>query len=356
MSTGHEDFYYKPSNPGSFGGSSNLKRELKKSKRVSLWRTANDWLSGQDPYTLHKPITRKFQRRKTIVAGPGEQLQADLIDVKRYAKDNNDNRYLLTIIDVFSKKAWAIPVKTKSAIDVSQALKKVLKNVKPNRLQTDKGTEFINSEVRNVLSQTKTKHFTTENENIKASIVERWNRTLRSALHRYFTKTGKERYIDVLADLISAYNNRPHSSTGIAPDDINSTNSEDVFYQLYDPVEAFEKQTVKFRVGDYVRVSKARTAFQRGFTPNWSVEIFRVSRILPTTPVTYALRDWNGEPITGSFYDKELQRVKEPETFKIERVLQVKKIGKRRMALVKWLGYPDSFNQWIPESDITNIS
>ena len=356
MSTGHEAFYYTPSNPGSFGGSSNLKRELKKAKKSRLWRTANDWLSGQDPYTLHKPITRKFQRRKTIVAGPKEQLQADLIDVKSHAKENDDYKYLLTIIDVFSKQAWAIPIKTKSATNVSQALEPVLKDINPKQLQTDKGKEFLNPEVRNVLSQTETNHFTTENENIKASIVERWNRTLRNALHRYFTKTGRERYIDILADLVDAYNNRPHSSTGVAPADIDSVDSEDIFYRLYDPAEAFEKHSAKFRVGDYVRISKARTAFQRGFTPNWSVEIFRVTRILPTTPVTYALRDWNGEPITGTFYNKELQRVKEPETFKIEKVLQVKKIGRRRMALVKWLGYPDSFNQWIPESDITNIS
>ena len=356
MSSGHETFYYTPANPGSYGGSTNLKRELKKAKKTQLWRTADDWLSGQDPYTLHKPITRKFQRRKTIVAGPGDQLQADLIDVKSHAKKNDDYKYLLTIIDVFSKRAWAIPVKTKSGTNVSQALKSVLKDYKPNRLQTDKGKEFLNSEVRDVLAQTKTKHFTTENENIKASIVERWNRTLRNTLHRYFTKTGQERYIDVLAEMVDAYNNRPHSSTGIAPANVNFENSEDLFYQLYDPAEAFEKHSIKFRVGDYVRISKARTAFQRGFTPNWSVEIFRVTRILPTTPVTYALRDWNGDPITGTFYGKELQRVKEPETFKIEKVLQVKKIRGQQMALVKWLGYPDSFNQWIPKSDITNIS
>lgn len=124
---------------------------------------------------------------------------------------------------------------------------------------------------------------------------------------------------------------------------------------LYDPLRAFLKDPPKLRVGDSVRITKAKTAFQRGYTPNWSVEVFTVTRVLQTTPFTYRVEDWAGESVRGSFYAEELQKIKTPDVYRVEAVLARKKVGRRNMVLVKWLGYPDTFNQWIPESDVVDI-
>lgn len=343
-------FYYDPSLPSALGGRKNLYNHIPNKKIDKT--IVNKWLSGQDTYTLHKPITRKFPRRNTIVSGINYQFQADLIDVQNISKDNDGYKFILTCIDVFSKRAWAIPIKNKSGHEVSTALSVIFNETSPLYLQTDKGKEFFNNQVKQLLHQFNVNHFTTENESIKASIVERFNRTLRSTFHRYFTKTGRERYIDVLPDLVTAYNSRYHSSLGTSPLKASSQDQEELWYKLYDPKKAFENPLPKLKEGDYVRISKARTPFQRGYTPNWSVEVFRIAKILPTTPPTYSLEDYNKEPILGSFYHHELQKIQKPSTYKIEKILQHKQVNGETMVLVKWLGYPNSFNEWIPKASI----
>ena len=351
-----ETYYLTPSRPSAFGGKTNLKRYLTKDKKKDLFNEADDWLSGQDPYTLHRPIVRKFPRRKTIVAGPNQQIQADLVDVSGHARHNENHKFILTAIDVFSKKAWAFPLKNKTGAEVARALSSLFVQTSPRFLQTDKGREFLNAEVRSVLDRFKVGHFSSESDDVKAAIVERFNKSLRSSLHRYFTKIGKERFIDVLPEFVTAYNERYHKALGMSPNQVSSANQEDVWYRLYDPISAFEKPLAKLEVGDFVRITKARTPFTRGYTPNWSYEVFKIDKILKTTPITYRIKDWDGEPVKGSFYEKELQKIKEPTTFKIEKILRRKTVGRKKMVYVKWLGYPDSFNQWIPEEDVVDVN
>ena len=347
-------YYYTASLPSAYGGLGNLRRGLEKTlgRKAPPSRAVKDWLSGEDAYTLHKSIKRKFRRRKTIVSGPGQQFQADLIDVRRHAADNDGNTFILTVIDVFSRRAFATPLKDKTGGAVAKALATIFLDTAPKYLQTDKGKEFFNGQVSKTLDRFNVRHFATENENVKASIVERFNQTLRNALHRFFTKSNRERYIDVLAHIVEAYNNRYHRALGVAPNEVNGSGYEDVWLRLYDPLEYFERKRSTFVPGDPVRISKARTAFKRGFTDNWSEEIFYIVKVLDTSPITYSIRDWKGEAIRGSFYKEELQKVREPTEYRIEKVLQRKKVRGRWMNLVKWLGYGDEFNQWIPESDV----
>jgi PAS domain-containing protein len=349
-----ENYYYTPSLPSAYGGLRNLRRGLEKSlgKKAPPGRAVGEWLSGEDAYTLHKAIKRKFKRRKTIVSGPGQQFQADLIDVRRHAADNDGNTFILTVVDVFSRRAFAAPLKNKTGAAVAKALAIVFLDTAPKYLQTDKGKEFFNGEVERTLDRFNVRHFTTENENVKASLVERFNQTLRNALHRFFTKTGRERYVDVLSDVVEAYNDRYHRALGVAPNEVADSGYEDVWLRLYDPLEYFERKRAAFASGDPVRISKARTAFKRGFTDNWSTEIFYVVEVLDTSPITYVVRDWKGETIRGTFYGEELQKVREPTEYRIEEVLRRKKVRGRWMNLVKWVGYGDEFNQWIPESDV----
>ena len=336
--------YYDAKLPGSFGGVAPLARALKQ-KRDNV----REWLSFEDAYTLHKPVRRKFQRRRTIVGGIDHQWQADLIDVQKLKKNNGGNAYLLTCIDVFSKYAWVVPLKDKMGGTLVQAFQEIFASGrKPLKLQTDKGTEFKNRSVQKLLREKKIDFFTTENEDIKAAVVERFNRTLKERLWRYFTKTNSMRYLDVLPDMVYAYNRSFHRSIQRAPLEVNFKNQEDVWQSLYGDSKSTSKRN-KLKVGDRVRISKARRVFKKGYLPSWTLELFTVDTVLRTTPTTYTIKDDHGEVLEGSFYEQELQKVGEKDHYDIEAVLdqRLDKKGQREY-LVKWVGYDPSFNQWIP--------
>ena len=335
--------YYDAKQPGSFGGVSPLAKALRQKRSET-----QKWLSFEDAYTLHKPARRKFPRRRTIVGGIDHQWQADLIDVQKLKKHNGGNVFLLTCIDVFSKYAWVVPLKDKTGGTLSQAFQEIFASGrKPLKLQTDKGTEFKNRTVQKLLKEAKIEFFTTENEDIKAAVVERFNRTLKERLWRYFTKTNTLRYLDVLPDVVYAYNHSFHRSIQRAPIEVNTKNQEDVWQCLYGGGEPTKR--TKLKVGDRVRISKARRVFKKGYLPSWTLELFTIEEVIRTTPTTYTIKDDNGEVLKGTFYEQELQKVGEKDTYDIEAVLdqRLDKKGQREY-LVKWVGYDESFNQWIP--------
>ena len=174
--------YYDQKRVGSYGGVAALQRV------VPAERDVERWLSTQDAYTLHKPVRRRFKRRCVVVGGPNQQWQADLVDMSRLKQANNEITFLLTVIDVFSKRAWCIPLKGKSAAALVTAFTPLLNNRAPTTLQTDKGSEFLNRPLQRLLKEYGVHHFTTHNEDTKVSIVERYNRTLKTRMWRYFTK------------------------------------------------------------------------------------------------------------------------------------------------------------------------
>ena len=172
-------------------------------------------------------MRRRFKRRCVVVGGPNQQWQADLVDVSRLKKTNDGTTFLLTVIDVFSKRAWCIPLKNKSAVSMVAAFAPLLGNKPPITLQTDKGSEFLNRALQKLLKEYGVHHFATHNEETKASIVERFNRTLKTRMWRYFTKKQSVRYIDVLQDFVRSYNNTFHRAIGMAPSEVNATNQEE---------------------------------------------------------------------------------------------------------------------------------
>ena len=188
--------YYNAKEVGSYGGVKPLSTKTKL-KTDSV----REWLRTQDAYTLHKPVRYKFPRRKVIVGGLGHQWQADLVDVSKLSKYNKGFKFLLTCIDVFSKKAWVIPLKDKSGSTLLAAFQSIPDPL-PLKLQTDKGSEFTNRKVQTWLKDNNVHFFTTENDDIKACLVERFNRTLKSKLWRYFTKNNTLFYLDILPDMV----------------------------------------------------------------------------------------------------------------------------------------------------------
>ena len=296
---------------------------------------------------LHKLARRNYPRRKFEVRGYDETWQADLVEMIPYAEENEDYRYMLTVIDVFSKMAWAVPVKRKNGEDVTVAMESVLKQGRvPRNLFTDKGKEFFNSNFKKLMNKYKINLYTTYS-NIKASIAERFNRTLKNKMWVEFSFNGNYKWLDMLPSLIETYNNTKHRTIGMKPVDVSKENESEVL-KKFSILCKVKKKKPKFKVGDKVRISKVKGVFEKGYTPNWLTEILTVVRVSKTDPVVYYLKDYRNEPISGGFYEQEIQKVKYPNFYLIEKVL--KRDGNK--VLVKWLGFDSSHNSWILQDQV----
>ncbi len=210
--------YYNPSDPGSLGGKARLKRGVLQEYGVALKdREVTDWLAAQDAYTLHRTAPVKYKRNRVMVYGKDAQFQAYLVDISAYSKENDNIKFLLTCIDVFSKYAWARPLKNKTGKEVTKAFESILKeNRVPQKLQTDKGTEFFNKHFQQLMKKYDIHHFAMASD-IKASVVERFNRTLRGRMTRFLTAINSKRYYNILQDLIDGYNASYHKSIKMRP-------------------------------------------------------------------------------------------------------------------------------------------
>ena len=265
--------------------------------------------------------------------------------MQAFSKYNKGVKYLLTVIDVFSKYGWIMPLKNKTGMEVASALEKIFKERKPEKLWVDKGLEFYNKYVNKLVTL-----YSTENEE-KSSVVERWNRTMKEKMFKYFTANSTRKYIDVLDDLVDRYNNTLHSSIGMTPTQASEKKNEvEVWRNLYGDYRPPKRKAPKFKVGDKVRITRKKQTFEKGYTPRWTEEIFTVSKIQYTDPITSKIVDENKEEIRGTFYEQELQKTTQ-EMFRIEKVLK----RKGNKSLVKWLGYPDSFNSWVDNKDLVKL-
>jgi hypothetical protein len=267
---------------------------------------------------------------------------------------NDGYAHLLTVIDVFSKYAWAVPLKSKSAENVMNAFRVILSKRKPLKIQSDKGTEFSNEKFKRFLTDRGIKYFTTNNPDVKAAVVERFNRTLKGRMYKYFTKFNTLNYVSVLPKLMKGYNDRIHSSTGVAPSEVSEKNAFMIARRLM-PIKL---KKIKFSIGDFVRISKERLPFAKGYTQNFSREVFKIWNIDNTPIPTYRLEDLNGERIKGSFYGEELVKtstVGENTEFQIENILKRRGRGEKLEYLVKWKGYGDDFNTWISASEVRRL-
>ena len=295
---------------------------------------------------LHKPIRRKFKKRRVLVNGIDKIWAADLVDMQAFTKFNRGVKYLLAVIDVFSKYAWLVSLKDKTGKSVASALKTIFEERKPVKMWVDKGKQFYNKDVKDLIEL-----YSTENE-AKSSVVERWIRTMKEKMNKYFSTKSTNVYIDQLPDLVKEYNNTRHSSIKMTPVKASKKENElKVWRNLYPEHLEIRDINPKFSVGDKVRISKKKKTFEKGYTTRWTEEIFTIIKVKLTSPVTYKIADLNGEEIQGTFYEPELQKTSQ-ELFRIEKVI---KRGKKK-SLVKWKGYSDDFNTWVDNKDIVNIS
>ena len=219
--------YVDPSEPGSLGGV-NAFAKAHKIPQAQAKQQLEQLLS----YTLHKPRRRRFSTLPTKVFSINEQFVMDLVDLQTLAKYNKGYKYLLTVIDVFSKYAWVEPLKSKSATALVGALERLWTRLGPRqhqKVQTDSGGEFYNTKVN---KDQGVNHFSTRGDS-HGWVVERWNRTLKTKMFRYFKAKNTLNYIDVLHALVKTYNHSFHRSIQEKPVNVTAKNEHEIWYRLY---------------------------------------------------------------------------------------------------------------------------
>jgi hypothetical protein len=348
-----ENIYFDPSDAVGFTGDARVLSARAKIKK----KDAEDFLQSVDAYTLHRPVVRNFLRRKMICPGIDHLWQLDLAQFDSIMRENDNKAYILVAIDCFSRYMWTRVIKNKSAESVTDAFVDILNSSdrRPTYLQTDKGVEFKNALFQSYLRKNRIIFYTSENDDVKCSIVERAIRTLKQRLFRYFTHAKTYRYIEVLPQITSAYNSTVHRGIGISPENVNFKNQKKLFFAQHAGVRATVR--FNFREGDSVRISESKKPFKKAYEGQWSRETFVIKSRFPTHPVTYSISDLNGEEIIGKFYEKELQRIRpskveENPLYAIEKILKTRRRRGKIEYFVRWLGYDSSFDSWV--SNLTN--
>ena len=333
--------YVDPSQPGSLGGVAKFAKAhgLTQSK-------ARQVLETMLSYTLHKPRRRQFPTLPVIVFKVDQQWVMDLMDVQKLAKWNKGHRYILTVVDVLSKYAWAIPIKNKTGAVMVQALQMLWKQAsprQPQRVQSDDGTEFMNAKVQAFFKQPQVDHLSTQGDT-KAALAEVLIKTLKTKLYRYFTAANTLTYLKALPLIVEQYNQTVHSSIQEKPVHVTPDNQYLIWKRLYKK-QLRKRARPKLRVGDKVQLNEKQRVFDKGYLPGWTEEVFLVQGIASTRPVvTYTLTEWNETPIKGTFYEQDVQKVVLPDEalFRVEKVLK----RKGNQVFVAWKGWPKEYNSW----------
>lgn len=340
--------YYKSDHAASFGGINRLANAS-----VGGRKEAQDFLEGADAYTLFREIKRPRIFRKTIAHGTHDLYQCDLVEIQKIAKYNDGFRYLMFTIDVFSRMLFVVPIRKKTGDEIVRAFKITFKKLKQCKLlHTDRGMEFRNKTVKSFLLKRKIHLYHTYSDK-KASLVERVQRTIMQRIWKYFEYARTRRLVEVLPKLVKSYNNSFHRTLGARPVDVSKRNESEFFARLYPSQPRIRKP--KFKVGDTVRISKNRHVLLKKYKQSFSDEVFIVDKIKLGTPIVYYLVDReNKEPILGSFYESELQRVRISvnKVWPIEKIIRQRRTAGGKEYLVKWRGYSSSHNSWVKASDI----
>ena len=244
------------------------------------------------------------------------------------SKFNKGFRFLLCVTDIFNKCEWVIPLKDKKGLRIVNSFQKILKQSagKPHKIWLDKDSELYNSHFKIWLKDNDIEMYSTHNEG-KSVVAKRLFRTIKNKIYKYMSSISRNVYIDKLDDILDEYNKTYHRTIKIKPIPVKDNMYIDLGKEVND-------NDPKFKVGDHMRISKYKNIFAKGYTPNWSEEVFVIKKFKNKFPWTYVINDLNDDEIIGIFYEKELQKTDEQE-FRIEKV--IKRKGDK--LYVKWKGY-----------------
>jgi transposase InsO family protein len=350
-----KEAFRKPGHKTAFSAPGNVAR----AHGISHGR-AKEILEEVDSYVLHREYKRPSVFNPYYVYRRRELIQADLIDIGELKAHNEGVRYLLLIIDVFTKKIWVYPLKTKEGLVMRNTLERWLDtigNPVPEAFATDAGREFFNAPVRDLLAARGVRQEKSTGT-CKAAVAERANKSIQILIYKYLSENQTKKYLGKLDDLVATYNKRGHRtlqfmSPNMADLRRNEARVRGIHVERYAKVK---KKKLKFRVGEVVRIkleSKVLSPQSRAYKPQFKGEYFIIREINRRLPVPiYYLKAMNDdEEINGGFYSNELTRVRGDE-FKIERVLDERGEGPNKELLVRWLYFGPRWDLWIPASSV----
>ena len=234
-----------------------------------------------------KPPKKFYATNKTDVYHIDDILSLDVLDLKDYGPENNRGyRYVLVIIDNFSKFGWTVPLKNKNAQTIKDSFENILisSKRKPNLIETDRGKEFYNSIFQDFLNKNDIKLYS-RNSSYGAVFAERFNRTIRDLLKKIVFENGDGNWIDVLPKITKQYKNRTHSSTKLTPIQASLKTNEGFVYKNL--LDKRKKVKPKFQINDLVRVADLKKTFSKGDTTNWSYKLYKITEIINDTIPSY---------------------------------------------------------------------
>ena len=370
--------YHDINNPAAYSGVSKLYNAVKHIPNITK-SDVKSFLKNMDGFTLHGPITRRFIRRPYKVSHPGHILGADLADFSNIKKYNKGFRYVLFLIDMFSRKLDVFPIKDKQNSTIANVLDDFFKNYTKHRYSfffSDEGREFIGASVNKLLKSYDIKQYHSYSRKIKNGIAERVIKTVKSILYRYFTQNDTLNYLDIIHKIVNTYNITAHSGLcGLTPQyvddmrDLSQIKSHEID-QMRQKLKNYPRSQyiytktgqnstsrhLDINEGTYVRLlsEKSDQAFSKGYTPQFTGEIFKVSKIDNSSkPTVFYLQDLLGESIEGMVYRYELKPTVLPQKFPIEKIIRTKydKNLRKKLFLVKFKYYPEKFNSWVDKID-----
>ena len=319
-------------------------------------------LSSSDIYTKYKLYSKPRKYSPIFVRNKRELFQCDLISFTQnnLPQENEDFKHLFTTIDVFSKMAWVYPIRDKKCETVLLCFKDILKKCgqKPQRVQTDRGTEFICKTFENYFKDEMIFHYLSYSDR-KCPVVERFNLTIQQLIYKIMEYKSTNRWIDCIEQAMKIYLSRKHSTIKMSPLEaekpINESKVRQNLSDFFSKNSRLKPQKQKFQVGDKVRVWKFHRTFKRGYDHNFTDEYFVIHKVLKNLPVLrYELKDFNGDKIIGTYFQEELVLYTPKSFYKIN-IIGEKGQGKAKKFLVNWDGWPAIYNQWILASEIENL-
>lgn len=267
-------------------------------------------MNKQKAYTLHRNRRTRFRRNYYNITNIDDLWQIDFIDIQKLARLNSGYKYIFCAICCLSRYAWCVPIKRKTPNEVIKAFDQIfsLTERRPIKVQSDAGKEFLGKSIQSYFKQKNIVHYVASDPATKACICERFIRTIKSLIYKYFTYSGSNKYVHVLDSLVYIYNNRIHSTIGLPPTQVNEKNILSVWNYINRKRKYLTKSS-KYTEGDTVRVANPKVVFEKWYKPKWSEETFAIHKVIFKQPIVYRLRDKSGCIIRGNFYENEIQRI-----------------------------------------------
>lgn len=361
--------YEDPAHEGSYGGVERLYRAVKDLGYTR--KEVKEWLEKNTNYSIFKPVNRQIKRPRVIVSAMNQQWGGDTVNMSRYKKSNKF-KYFLVLIDIFTRFVFTVPLQTLTGSEMKSALETIMQKQKPEKLRTDRGSEFRSSIVQSYLHSIGVEHFFTTNE-VKENFCERVIQTLKKRLERIINKKQNPQWEKHLQAVTFSYNKSRHRIIKMSPMVARETkdwfllwtNQYEKKERSHSPKKTkeknklvVEKKLYKFDIGDRVRLSRYKSAFERAYDQKWTDEIYTIiSKALNQSIPQYKVKTWDNKPVVGKFYEKEMEkiRVDQDTLYTVEAVLKKEKQKGVHGFWVKWVGWGEEYNSWVPEANIVDI-